>query len=204
MRGKVLTVPIGADIIAAIMADKNLINASSDLASFDTTIILRPEIRHRDIEFRGISLTAEERRNIRRALYTLHTLEIMAVAIYRCQIGCEQTELNRELIAAMCNEMTHVQDFQVGLYEYGLSPSLFRWAWHLAGCVMGTVSRMLGDKTILKLGIWVESKAVSHYAHLIEAAPWDEAMHKTIQKNREDELGHIQTWRRLLAVLEQN
>ncbi len=185
-----------------MMTDNHFIDAAADGASSETRV-LRPEMRHQDIVFRGTSLTAEERNKIRKALRTLHTLEIMAVAVYRCQIGRQNTELNRELIAAMCNEMTHVQDFQVGLYEYGLSPSLFRWAWHLAGCVMGTIARLQGAEAILNMGIWVESKAVSHYSRLLEAAPWDEPMRNIIRKDQEDERGHIRIWRRLLTAAQQ-
>ena len=59
-------------------------------------------------------------KGIKKGLLALHTLELMAVNIYRFQITKEDTELNRQLIAAMCNEMTHFQDFQVKLYEYGM------------------------------------------------------------------------------------
>ena len=48
----------------------------------------------------------------------------MASTIYRFQITREDSELNRQLVAAMCNEMTHYQDFQVKLYEFGLRPSM--------------------------------------------------------------------------------
>lgn len=107
--------------------------------------------------------------------------------------------MNRELIAAMCNEMTHVQNFQVKLYEYGLTPGLLRWAWWLVGCVLGVTSRLLGPKAILKTGIWVESKAVHHYAQLLQAAPWDPPTRTVIQKDQADESGHIRMWRQLLA-----
>jgi ubiquinone biosynthesis monooxygenase Coq7 len=162
-------------------------------------VVLRPQLRHEQIAFRGRTLTADQRKKIRKALRTLHTLEIMAVCIYRYQIGRPQTELNRELIAAMCNEMTHAQDFQVKLYEYGLTPGLFRWAWWLAGCALGTASRLLGPAAVLKTGVWVETKAVHHYAQLLDVADWDEPARAVIVKNQADESGHIQTWKRLLA-----
>jgi len=58
----------------------------------------------------------------KKRLLKLHTLELMATTIYRFQITKKNSELNRQLIAAMCNEMTHYQDFQVKLYEYGWKP----------------------------------------------------------------------------------
>ena len=162
------------------------------------TYLLRPEMRSDAVQLRGRSMEASGRRKICKALRAFHTLEIMAVNIYRNQITAELNELNRELTAAMCNEMTHVQDFQVKLYEYGMTPGLFRWAYWIVGFVFGFGSRLLGRKMILKTGIWVESKAVTHYAELLEAAPWDETTRAIIEKDQSDENGHIQTWRRLL------
>jgi ubiquinone biosynthesis monooxygenase Coq7 len=122
----------------------------------------------------------------------------MAVNIYRCQITRKPTELNRRLIAAMCNEMTHVQDFQVKLFEHGLSPSPIRWAYWTLGCLLGTVSRLLGARATLRTGIWVETKAVEHYARLLEQVEWDHDTRRIIEKDKADEAGHINCWKQLL------
>ncbi|NIN00370.1 MAG: hypothetical protein GTO24_20505, partial [candidate division Zixibacteria bacterium] len=66
----------------------------------------------------------------------------------------------------MCNEMTHVQDFQIKLYEYGWRPSKLRWAFWIVGLVIGFGSRLLGRRAILKTSIWLEKKAVHHYGQL--------------------------------------
>jgi ubiquinone biosynthesis monooxygenase Coq7 len=47
-------------------------------------------------------------KRIRKGLQTLHAFEIMAVNIYKFALGREKTDVNRELTAAMVNEMTHV------------------------------------------------------------------------------------------------
>ncbi|MEJ5258622.1 MAG: demethoxyubiquinone hydroxylase family protein [Anaerohalosphaeraceae bacterium] len=164
--------------------------------------VLRPLLRREDVAFRGEELSPEGRKKLARALRTLHSLELMATTIYRLQIGPERTELNRELIAAMCNELTHWQDFQTQLYEYGFRPSPLRLFWQAVGVVFGLGSRLAGAKWILKTGIWVESKAVEHYSRLLEAAPWEDASRRMLLKNQEDEQGHIQTWRRLLKEME--
>jgi ubiquinone biosynthesis monooxygenase Coq7 len=166
----------------------------------DEVKVLRPVLRREDVAFRGRTLPAEERKKVAKALRTLHSLELMAVTIYRLQIGREPTELNRELIAAMCNELTHLHDFQTQLYEYGFRPSPLRLFWQAVGAVLGAGSRLLGDERILKTGIWVESKAVAHYRHLLDVAPWEEASRRVLRKNQEDEQGHIHTWRRLLEA----
>jgi len=135
---------------------------------------------------------------IRKGLLTLHTLELMATTIYRFQITRESCEFNRQLMAAMCNEMTHYQDFQVKLYEYGFKPSIIRLAYWFVGFAFGFTSRLMGRKAILKTGIWVETKAVHHYTELLETIDWDEETRKVIEKDQADEDGHINRWKQLL------
>lgn len=123
----------------------------------------------------------------------------MAANIYKFQITKEPSELNRQIIAAMCNEMTHIQDFQVKLYEYGFKLSIFRIAYWMLGFVLGFGSRILGKKAILKTGVWVESKAVKRYAELLNNVDWDEQTRKIIEKDQADEDGHINRWKNMLA-----
>ena len=42
------------------------------------------------------------------------------------------------------NEMTHLQDFRVKLFEYGWKPSKARWAYWIVGFVFGFFSRLMG------------------------------------------------------------
>jgi ubiquinone biosynthesis monooxygenase Coq7 len=108
--------------------------------------------------------------------------------------------LNRQLIAAMCNEMTHYQDFQVKLYEFGFRPRLTRWMFWIVGFVFGFGSRLLGNKARLETGIWVETKAVHHYAQLLDTIDWDEETRKVIEKDQADEDGHINRWKTFLET----
>jgi len=151
---------------------------------------------------RGEALTRAERVATRRALRTLHTLEIMATKIYACQITGEASSLNTALTAAMCNEMTHAQDFQTKLFEYGFTPRKWRGAHWLVGYVVGLGSRLLGERRVLKTGIWVEAKAVHHYAKLLGAVEWDDDTRSIIEKDQADEAGHIEKWRALLEGMD--
>ncbi|MHC4539221.1 MAG: demethoxyubiquinone hydroxylase family protein [Planctomycetota bacterium] len=135
-----------------------------------------------------------------KGLRTLHTLELMATTIYRFQISRQKSELNRQLVAAMCNEMTHYQDFQVKLYEFGFRPNIVRWAFWMVGFVFGFGSRLLGSKAMLKTGIWVETKAVHHYGQLLETIDWDDQTRKVIEKDQADEDGHINRWKKFLET----
>ncbi len=165
--------------------------------AYDISVI-RPELRAEDFKMRGEGFAPKRLAAIRKGLRTLHTLELMAQTIYKFQLTRERGEVNCQLVAAMCNEMGHYQDFQVKLYEYGFRPSLLRGAYWMVGFVFGFGSRLLGRKAILRTGIWVESKAVHHYAHLLETIDWDEETRTVIEKDQADEDGHINRWRKLL------
>jgi demethoxyubiquinone hydroxylase (CLK1/Coq7/Cat5 family) len=160
--------------------------------------VIRPQMRHEDVQERGRTASLEARRALRKGLQTLHTLEIMAATIYKCQITSKECELNTQLTAAMCNELTHMQDFQTKLYEYGFKPSKMRWVYWLAGYIFGLGSRMLGVKRILRTGIWTEQKAVHHYGTLLDSAPWDDETRAIIAKDQADEYGHRERWQHYL------
>lgn len=162
--------------------------------------IVRTQMRFSDFRFRGEGMEPERLRQIKRGLQTLHNLELMATTIYAFQITKNPGELNRQLVSAKCNEMTHYQDFDVKLYEYGYRPFKLRWIWWFAGLTFGLGSRILGIKTILKTDIWAEKKAVHHYGKLLEIE-WDDETREIIRKNRHDEEIHIMHWTELLREL---
>ncbi|MBA7646603.1 5-demethoxyubiquinone hydroxylase [subsurface metagenome] len=163
----------------------------------DITVI-RPEMRLSDFKHRGTEMTPKRLKDIRKGLRTLHTLETMAANIYKYQISRRTTELNLQLITAMSNEMTHLQDFQSRLFEYGFKPSKFRFAYWIIGWALGFFSRLMGRKAVLKTGIWVETKAVHHYEELLREIEWDKETRKIIEKDQADEFGHIQRWKSFL------
>lgn len=172
-----------------------------DKKDYDISII-RPQLRIEDIQMRGQGMSPARLKAVKKGLLTLHTLEMMAVNIYKFQITKKVCELNRQLIAAMCNEMTHLQDFQVKLFEYGWKPSKLRWLYWIVGFAFGFFSRLVGSKAILKTGVWVETKAVHHYDELLQTIDWDEDTRRIIEKNQSDEYGHINRWKKLLQSSE--
>jgi len=171
-----------------------------DSSKYDISVI-RPELRDVDFKLRREPMSPDRLRSIKKGLQTLNTLELMAQNIYKFQITKEDCELNRQLIAAMCNEMGHYQDFTIKLYEYGFKPSVVRWAYWLVGFAFGFGSRLLGKEHILKVAIWVESKAVHHYAEMLETIDWDDETRKVIEKDQADEDGHINRWKTMLKSL---
>jgi demethoxyubiquinone hydroxylase (CLK1/Coq7/Cat5 family) len=165
--------------------------------TYDVSVI-RPEMRLEQVRMRGRDFSSERKAAIKKGLHTLHALEIMAVNIYKCQITAKSCELNTQLTAAMCNELTHMQDFQTKLYEHGFRPSKWRWMYWMVGYAFGLGSRFLGARRILKTGIWTESKAVHHYAQLLASIDWDDETRVFIEKDQADEHGHIERWRQFL------
>ncbi len=163
--------------------------------------IIRPQILIEDIKFRGENIPKASLRSIKKALVIFHNLESMAVNIYRFQITKKKSELNELLIASMCNEMTHLQDFQVKLFEYGKKPSILRPAYLFVGIIFGTFSRLFGERSILKTGVWVEAKAVHHYETLLNSIDWDSDTRTMIEKNQQDENEHINRWKNKLKQL---
>jgi demethoxyubiquinone hydroxylase (CLK1/Coq7/Cat5 family) len=162
------------------------------------TELIRPPIRVADIRLRGPGMAPERLKAIKKGLRTLHTAETMAINVYKFQLASDASEFNRLLIAAMANEMTHLQDFQIKLYEYGWKPSKSRWLNWVISAVFGYVSRLRGKKAILQTGIWVENTATRHYDELIQTIEWDEDTLRMIKKNRADEDEHIARWQNLL------
>jgi ubiquinone biosynthesis monooxygenase Coq7 len=110
------------------------------------------------------------------------------------QISKNSSDLNCKLIKAMGNEMTHVQDFQIKLFEYGSKPSPVRWIMGMAGIFIGLVSSLGGENSIVNAGIWVETRAVGHYKKLIKNIPWDEDALAMVEKDMSDEFHHIDIW----------
>jgi len=160
--------------------------------------IIRSEMDMNNFSFRGDGMSLERRRKIKKGLRTLHTLELMAQNIYKFQITREITDLNQYLITAMCNEMSHYQDFQVKLYEYGWKPSIFRWMFWIVGFCFGFFSKILGRKMTLRTGIWVETLAVKHYGELLNDIDWDDDTRAVVERNWDNEKGHVSRWKSLL------
>jgi ubiquinone biosynthesis monooxygenase Coq7 len=177
-----------------------MVDQPHEKKEYDISII-RPQMRDEDFKLRGEGMPADQLRAIKKGLLTLHTLELMAMTIYKFQLTAERSELNRQLIAAMCNEMGHYQDFQIKLYEFGFKPSKIRGAFWFVGFAFGFGSRLLGKKAMLKTGIWVEAKAVTHYAHLLAEIDWDGDTRKVVEKDAADEDGHINRWKAMLEKI---
>lgn len=161
------------------------------IKQYDTSVI-RPEVKESDIQIRGKGLDKKQLKTIKDALITFHNLEVMATNIYRYQVRKANSDvLNQQLICAMLNEHTHIQDFQVKLLEYGFRPSWKHYFYSMLGMIIGTISGWMGEKAIKSTCIWVETKAVAHYKELLETVEWDDQTRAIIEKDWVDEYHHI-------------
>jgi demethoxyubiquinone hydroxylase (CLK1/Coq7/Cat5 family) len=169
--------------------------------SLDVSII-RPQLRLTDFQIRGHNLARHRVRTFRDALQLLHDREAMAVSLYRLQIRSEMCEHNRELIAALCNKMSHLQDYFILLFEYGARPAKVRAAWWLLGGFLGYGSRLLGRTRVLKTGIRIEKKILRRYEQLLKTIDWEADVRALLEKNRDDAHAHIHRWKTLLHTAE--
>jgi demethoxyubiquinone hydroxylase (CLK1/Coq7/Cat5 family) len=160
--------------------------------------LIRNEMKTGELRMRAPGEEPKKLAEIQKELRRLHAFEVMAVNIYRMQIKKNTSDLACKLIKGMGNEMTHVQDFQIKLYEYNSKPSPLRWVAGLAGIIIGLASSLGGEKAIVKSGIWLEERAVEHYEKVIKNVPWDKDTLAVIEKNLSDECHHINTWRNYL------
>ena len=87
--------------------------------------IIRPQMLSADFKIRGQDMPPARLKNIKKGLLTLHTLELMASTIYKFQITDSKNELNRQLIAAMCNEMVHPLR-KIPMFSLGFNP-VIKW-----------------------------------------------------------------------------
>ncbi|NLX07635.1 MAG: ferritin-like domain-containing protein [Phycisphaerae bacterium] len=172
-----------------------------EIGGHDVSVI-RPEVRIEQFKIRGHAMSRRKRRAIRRGLRRLCNLETLAVGVYRYQIHRRMCEHNRELIAAMCNEMTHLQDYMVKLFEYSGRPSWIRGLYGWAGAMVGFGSRLMGRTRSLRAGIWVEKGTIEDYRALLKSVEWDDETRAVIEKNLADEHGHIGRWKELLRTAE--
>lgn len=176
-----------------------MIEPKQDLkVGYDVSIV-RTQLEIKEFQMRGEGMPTDKLEKIKEGLLTLHAFELMAINVYRFQITKEICELNRQLITAMCNEMTHFQDFQVKLFEYGWKPSNLRWIYWIIGFVFGYFSRLIGPNMIIRIDIWVETKAVKHYDELLRTIDWDKDTRIVVEKNQSDEYGHLNRWKSLLG-----
>jgi demethoxyubiquinone hydroxylase (CLK1/Coq7/Cat5 family) len=165
---------------------------------YDASIV-RPEVRLEQVKPRGDDMTPQRRRKNVKALKFLHAHETMAVNVYRGQISKKQCRLNTYLTAAMLSEMTHVQDFQTKLYEFGARPGKSRFIFWFAGYFFGYGSRILGRRRMLEVGTWVEEEAVKAYGRLLASVDWEEDTRVFVERDLMDERAHIERWKTLLA-----
>jgi demethoxyubiquinone hydroxylase (CLK1/Coq7/Cat5 family) len=132
-------------------------------------------------------------------LKKLFNLEVMAVQIYRTQIGAMTDPDERSMmIAAMENEEHHRDTFHSLLRARGLAPSPVSNLFWIVGQTLGRVTSLLGRKAILKGDISFEDKATREYTQFIKEGNFTEEEKHFLVEFLEDEKRHSANWRRLL------
>ena len=133
-------------------------------------------------------------------LKKLFNLEVMAVQIYRTQIGT-MTDPGEKLMraAAMENEEHHQETFRSLLRARDVAPSpLYRFFW-LVGQILGRTTSLFGRKAVLRGDIAFEDKATREYTEFLREGNFTEEETAFLGEFLEDEKRHSANWRRLLA-----
>jgi len=94
-------------------------------------------MRVENVKVRGGDFTPARRAAVRKGLHTLHTLEIMAVNIYKCQITARPCAAQHQRPAAIVQRDDPHAGFPDEAVRAWLKPSKLRWSFWLVGYVFG-------------------------------------------------------------------
>ena len=94
-------------------------------------------------------------------------------------------------------EKKHLDEFNRLLPKYRVRPTALSPFWSVAGFGMGWVTAMIGTEAAMACTVAVEEEIGAHYndqlREIIEHAPEEEELRKTIREFRDDELEHLET-----------
>ncbi|MDF1535796.1 MAG: demethoxyubiquinone hydroxylase family protein [bacterium] len=134
-----------------------------------------------------------------RILKKLFNLEVMAVEIYRTQLGALAGAGERSMMAAALeNEEHHRETFRSLLQARGLAPSPLHNLFWIVGQAIGRTTSLLGRKAVLRGDITFEDKAAGEYTEFVKEGSFTEEEAAFIGEFLEDEKRHSANWRRLL------
>ena len=134
-----------------------------------------------------------------RILKKLYNLEVMAVQIYRTQLGALTEAGERSMmVAAMENEEHHRETFRSLLRARDVSPSPLHTLFWIVGQTLGRSTSLFGRKAVLRGDIAFEDKATREYTEFLREGDFTEKEKTFIHEFLEDEKRHSANWRRLL------
>ncbi|UCF30474.1 MAG: demethoxyubiquinone hydroxylase family protein [bacterium] len=126
-------------------------------------------------------------------------LEVMAVQIYRTQVGALADPAERSMmVSAMKNEEHHRETFRSFLRARGISPSPQWPIYWLVGQVLGRITSLFGRRAVLRGDIAFEDKAAREYSAFLREGAFTEQERAFIGEFLEDEKKHSANWRNLL------
>lgn len=128
-----------------------------------------------------------------------HAGEYGAVNIYRGQRAVFDRLPGKTRLSALLKEMEdgeqeHLETFDRLLLERGVRPTVLSPIWNAAGFALGAGTALMGEKAAMACTSAVEHVIEQHYgeqAAILETA--DPSLKPTIEKFRQDEIGHRDT-----------
>jgi demethoxyubiquinone hydroxylase (CLK1/Coq7/Cat5 family) len=137
------------------------------------------------------------------SLNAMYNIERAATAIYKAQAGAFRANaaVSEIFNAATANEQEHADGLKARVADLKGKGSSMGWFFALGGMMIGTVTRLMGKKRVMKTNIWVEKKAVTDYGAFLQKVNFDEKSAVLIKKNIGDEQRHVDNWTRILGEL---
>jgi ubiquinone biosynthesis monooxygenase Coq7 len=128
-----------------------------------------------------------------------HAGEFGAVQIYRGQRAVFERIASKSDTAALIAEMEageahHLETFDKMIRERNVRPTALAPLWRFAGFTLGAATALMGEKAAHACTAAVEEVIEEHYAaQAQELGSDDPELRETVERFREDELGHKDT-----------
>lgn len=136
-----------------------------------------------------------EREKVLKTLQFFLTLEKSQVEFYGIQSKwAKDRELKKGLLRLQSIEQSHVDNLSVIIEKMGGNPSMVTEIGKLGGVIFGETSGLVGDVAMLKLGAFIEDKAISDYEKFIKYID-DPILKEIMENNKVDEELHA-SWLR--------
>jgi ubiquinone biosynthesis monooxygenase Coq7 len=124
-----------------------------------------------------------------------HAGEYGAVRIYEGQLAVIGRGRARDEIRRMAEqEKRHLGQFEALARAHRVRPTALQPVWHVAGCLLGAATALLGERAAMACTVAVEEVIDEHYRDQSERlGESDPALKQVIEEFRADELRHRAT-----------
>ena len=136
------------------------------------------------------------------ALNFMYSMERFATAIYRVQKGGFNNQaIFEELSYAVDDEQQHALNLRSRIIELGSTSFILSFLFQIPGCILGVLSRCVGQTLALKIDKAIEKRAVKDYNYFLRSLELDDKTKQLIKNIIGDEEVHIRNWQDSIKLL---